>query len=286
MTSPSDSRIPGSDDAGRCPDGGTPPVHAIVFAGGTGERMNSLSTPKQFLRIHGQTILQHTLAHFLNNPDVDGVVVVCLREWLPDVERELGPLLSGGHGSQAGLVVPGGATSQDSIYNGLTALREARVPNDAIVLVHDAVRPLIDGDLIRRNIDSVHQHGSAVTVAPEWETVVTLGPDGLIDSVLDRGHTRVAKAPQAFRLGSLLAAHDTARAEGRHDYIDSASLMKGAGHPLHPVAGPVANIKVTTPTDYYILRAVLDAQEAQQVFGLHVAGLGAHPSGVAVPPRP
>lgn len=244
----------------------SPKAAAIVFAGGAGERMNTLSTPKQFLQIHGQSILEHTLRHFLYHPRVGTIVVVCLQSWMDVARAQLTRHIA----DERVVLVPGGRTTQESVYHGLDALR-GTVGADVPVLVHDAVRPLIAGALIDAVIDSVVSHGNGVTVSAQNETVVTMGEDDLIDGVLDRSRTRAAKAPQGFTFGSLMEAHDWAVTEGRNDFIDSASLMRARGHRLHPVEGPMENIKVTTPTDFYILRAVLDAHEAQQVFGFQVA---------------
>lgn len=266
MPSPGDSRWHDERPEAGIDRGHAAAVYAVVFAGGTGARMHTSSTPKQFLRIHGQTILQHTLRHFLSHPQIDGVVVACLEPWMRVVVDDMHREVSAGRL----WVVPGGETGQRSIYNGLAELSGRGASAGDIVLVHDAVRPLIGHEIISANIESVRAHGSAVTVAPECETVVTVGADGIIDTVMERPTTKIAKAPQSFRFGDLWGAHGRAAAEGRSDFVDSASLMKAAGHDLHPVEGSADNIKVTTATDFYILRAILDAKEAQQVFGMHL----------------
>lgn len=237
--------------------------YAVVFAGGSGVRMNTRTTPKQFLRIHGRTILEHTLAHFEDHPLIDGIAVACLESWIPALHHELA---TAGF-TKVRWIVPGGQTGQESIRNALEALRSSGVPEDAVVLVHDGVRPVIDEETITRNIDSVRAHGSAITVSPQWETVVCVDSGSRVEFTTNRMATRVAKAPQSFLLGELSAAHSRAVDEGRGDFIDSATLMGHFGHDLHTVDGPADNIKVTTATDFYVLRAILDAREAVQVFG-------------------
>lgn len=237
--------------------------YAVIFAGGSGVRMNTRSTPKQFLRIHGRTILEHTLAHFENHQLIDGIAVACLESWIEPLRSEL----AAAGFTKVRWIVPGGATGQESIRNALWALRDAGVEKDATVLVHDGVRPLIDEETITRNIDAVLTHGTAITVSPQWETVVCVDSGAKVDRVTERAATRVAKAPQSFVFGPLLTAHKKAQGEGRDDFVDSASLMRHYGHNLHTVEGPIDNIKVTTATDFYVLRAILDAREAQQVFG-------------------
>lgn len=237
--------------------------YAVVFAGGTGVRMNTRTTPKQFLRIHGRTILERTLEHFEEHPLIDGIAVACLESWIETLRSELA---SAGF-RKVRWIVPGGATAQESIRNALWALRDAGAEKRATVLVHDGVRPLIDAETITRNIEAVKTYGTAITVAPQWETVVCVDSDAKVDRVTDRQSTRVAKAPQSFILGQLLEVHGKAQEEGRTDFVDSATLMRHYGYDLHTVEGPADNIKVTTSTDFYVLRAILDAYEAQQVFG-------------------
>lgn len=100
------------------------------------------------------------------------------------------------------------------------------------------------------------------------ETVLVEGAGGEIDSIPDRGILRLARAPQSFWLDDILAAHREADAAGKHDYIDSASMMFERGYPLTPVEGPDENIKVTTPGDFFSLQAILNARENEQIYGI------------------
>ena len=92
--------------------------------------------------------------------------------------------------------------------------------------------------------------------------------DGVITNIIDRKQCQLARAPQCFRLGELHDAHHKAVEEGRGDFIDSASLMSYYGHKLYEVEGANSNIKITTPSDFYIMRAIMDAEESSQIFGL------------------
>ena len=234
---------------------------AVVFAGGTGQRMNSKSKPKQFLMLHGRPIIIYTLERFEQHPDVDAIVVVCLRDWVDELKRYINK-----YGlTKIASIVPGGDSGQASIRNGV--YEAARLfPSDSVVLVHDGVRPLVDSRTISDCIDCVEEHGSAVTVVPAIETIVQ-STDGVIDNIIDRKRCQLARAPQCFRLGELREAHERALDEGLTEFIDSASLMAHYGHKLYEVEGSPANIKITTPSDYYIMRAIMDEQEDSQFFG-------------------
>ena len=144
---------------------------------------------------------------------------------------------------------------------------EKNVERDSIVLVHDGVRPFVSDKLINDCIESVKQFGSAITVVPAIETIVTLENDE-IKNITDRSKCYHAKAPQCFYLGELLKCHRKAMEEGMTNMIDSASLMKYYGHSLHTVSGDYDNIKITTPTDFYTSRALYEVRENKQIFGL------------------
>lgn len=237
---------------------------AIVFAGGTGQRMNTASRPKQFLEVHGKPVLIYTLEKFEYHPLIDGIILVCLSDWI-EYARKLAERF---HITKLKGIVPGGCTGQESIYQGVRRASEL-YDGDSIVLIHDGVRPLIDAETITRCIDSVQINGSAITVASAIETIfVSEGNSNQVGHILNRSICKMAKAPQCFYLKDIFAAHVRAKKDGRNDFIDSASLMQHYGHKLFTVEGPSDNIKITTPADFYIFRALLDARENLQIIGV------------------
>ena len=237
-------------------------TNVLIFAGGSGVRMNTRARPKQFLQFYGKELIIHTLENFQNHPEIDGIVVVCIEDWIPYLKK----LIEKYQIDKVKSVVPGGATGQESIYKGLVAIHEY-ADDDSIVLVHDGVRPFVNESLISDCIKSVKEHGSAITVTPAIETIVT-SKDGKITGITDRSKCYHAKAPQCFILGELLSAHEKARKEGNTNMIDSASLMQHYGRELYTVMGNFDNIKITTPADFYTFKALYEVREQQQIFGL------------------
>lgn len=236
---------------------------ALIFAGGTGQRMNTRAIPKQFLQLYGKPIIIYTLEQFSAHPEIDGIGIVCLEGW----QDHLASLIRKFRIEKVSFIVPGGETGQESIFHGVQKFTEI-YPNDTIVLVHDGVRPMIDAETIHANICCVQEHGSAITVSPAIETVTIRSADTLqIGRIIDRKECQIAKAPQSFYLGDLYRAHLHAQELGRTDFIDSACLMQSTGHTLYTVAGSDYNIKITTPTDFYIFRALMDARENGQIMG-------------------
>lgn len=236
----------------------------VIFAGGVGKRMNSRVKPKQFINVYGKPIIIHTLEIFEYHEEIDAIVVACLESWIPYLQE----LLEKFNIHKVVKIVPGGASGQESIYNGLVAAEEVAGGEKSIVLIHDGVRPLIHAKTITDNIASVREHGSAITSVKVKETVLVVSEDNSIDSVPKREDTRLARAPQSFYLDEILAAHRKSMEEQLPGFIDSCSLMQHYGKKLYLIEGPQENIKITTPDDFYTMRALLDAKEEAQIYGL------------------
>ena len=235
---------------------------AVIFAGGSGNRMHTKSRPKQFLEYSGKPIIIYTLELFDNHPMIDGIVVACLEEWIPFLEK----MLKKFEINKVRKIVPGGETGQDSIYNGLSAAQELSMGDDDIVLIHDGVRPLITEQTITDNILKVREEGSCITCIPATETFIVNQPDGNLE-IPSRADSLIARAPQSFYLKDILDAHERARKENRHDFIDSCTMMHHYGKSLGKVIGPMENIKITTPTDFFLFKAMVEVHENQQIFG-------------------
>ena len=134
---------------------------ALIFAGGTGQRMNSVSLPKQFLIVHGKPILVHTVSHFQECNEIDKIIIVSLKDYIDEVKKlvnefKLDKVIS---------IVPGGKTGQESIFNGLAEAKKISNSNKDIVLVHDGVRPIIDDVTIKNNIKCLKENGNSITIA-------------------------------------------------------------------------------------------------------------------------
>lgn len=238
---------------------------AVIFAGGSGNRMHTKSRPKQFLELNGKPVLIYTLEVFDNHPQIDAIVCVCLESWIPFLEKMLRKFEI----NKVVKVVPGGNSGQDSIYKGLCAAEvyaDLKSSENPIVLIHDGVRPLITEDTISANIKKVKECGSCITCAPAIETVIVSQQDGSFD-IPKRSDSKMARAPQSFYLKDIISAHRRSQEEGRSDFIDSCSMMNYYGMNLGIIEGPMENIKITTPTDYFVFRAMVEVHENQQIFG-------------------
>lgn len=237
-------------------------IRTLIFAGGTGQRMDSRSKPKQFLEVHGKPIIIYTIEHFEYHPEIDDIVVVCLKEWI----EELQGILKRYGITKVSLIVPGGETGHDSIYLGLEAMNKTCKPDD-IILIHDGVRPLITEELITKNILTARECGNAITSESVRESVVRSADKMVIDSMPPRDEMYIAKAPQTFRYAEIYDLYLRARKDGIKT-VDSAYLCNLYNVRMSLVESTPNNIKITAPADYYIFRALYEAIEGQQIFGL------------------
>lgn len=234
---------------------------AVIFAGGSGKRMNTVSRPKQFLELNGKPVIIYTLELFDNHPQVDGIVVVCISPWIPFLEKQLKKFEI----NKVSCIVPGGETGQESIYNGLSAAA-SYYGEECNVLIHDGVRPLITAQTISDCVKMVEEKGNCITCIPATETFVVKQEDGSLE-IPTRNNSLIARAPQCFKLKDILCVHHKAQMEGKFDFIDSCTMMSHYGHHMNTIIGPMENIKITTPTDFFIFRAMVEVHENQQIFG-------------------
>ncbi|MBP5810097.1 IspD/TarI family cytidylyltransferase [Lactiplantibacillus argentoratensis] len=239
--------------------------YALIFAGGVGKRMRNGALPKQFLELHGKPIIIYTLEKFEENPSIDGIIVVCVSGWEDYLQKKIDRF----NIKKVKKVLTGGKTAIESQFIALDYVKKdlKQDPEKTYVLLHDGVRPLIDQDTINKNIECVHQHGTAVTVVPAIETIAISGENHSIDELMDRSKCVMARAPQSYLLANIYRAYSKAQEDEDNTFIDSATMMMHYGYELYTVEGTTNNIKVTTPIDFYIFKAILDAESNEQVFG-------------------
>ncbi|WP_158751922.1 2-C-methyl-D-erythritol 4-phosphate cytidylyltransferase [Acidobacterium sp. S8] len=223
-------------------------VFIILPAAGLGTRMSaghhSTAAPKQFLELAGVPILIHSLRAFAQVPKVSTIYVSVRANERERVEAQV---------SEYGFadkvqIVTGGDTRQESVANALNALD---CDDNDIVLVHDAVRPLIDPATITRTIEAVEKHDAAIVGLPAVDTIkqVERTADGaIITATIPREYIVQAQTPQGFRCGLLRRAFAEATADG-FTGTDESSIVERAGSPVAVVAGSSTNLKITQPGD-------------------------------------
>jgi 2-C-methyl-D-erythritol 4-phosphate cytidylyltransferase len=218
-------------------------VFAILPAAGLGTRMAG-PQPKQFLILDGIPILIHSLRAFAAVKRVTAIYVAVRKT---DIERVQAQIAEYGFADRV-RVVEGGENRQESVSHALAALPAQ--PDD-IVLVHDAVRPLIDAATIDRTIDAVAEHGAAIVGLPAIDTIKQVertAHGALVTSTIPREVVVLAQTPQGFRFGLLQKVFAEAAADGFVG-TDEASVVERAGLPVAVVPGSQVNLKITQPGD-------------------------------------
>ncbi len=223
----------------------------IVVAGGRGLRMGA-DLPKQFLPIGGRPVLMHTLEAFKRAlPDLQIVLV------LPRDQQAFWHELCDEHAfTLPHSIADGGATRFHSVLSGLRSIAvmpsAATQDGEAVVAVHDGVRPFVTPEVIRQCFATARACGTAVPVVPVVETLRELQADGSVTR--DRSRFRLVQTPQTFRLRLLMQAYEQPFTDA---FTDDASVVEALGHPITLVEGNRENIKITTPFDLTIAESLL-----------------------------
>lgn len=235
---------------------------AIIFAGGSGVRMGA-GVPKQFLEINGKPILIHTLQLFQEHEEIDRIYLAMNADYIRYAQQ----LAVDYRIDKLAAVVEGGETAQDSIYHALSRAAQEN-PEDSVVLIHDGVRPVVGYGVISDNIESVKKYGSAITSTLCYETVLVSRDGCTVDEMPLRKESYTAQAPQSFYLKDIIEAHEMIRnmPTRYENMVDACTIYRALGRQPHMVIGNRGNIKVTTPEDVYMFRALLQYKENEQAF--------------------
>lgn len=230
---------------------------AVVIAGGVGSRMGQ-SIPKQFISIYDKPILIYTLEGFEKHPQVDAIEVVCIDGWhdmLWAYAKQFGI-------SKLKWVVSGGATGQESIRNGVFALRGVCAPDDTVI-IHDGIRPLVDESVLSDVIDKCAIYGNAVTSLPYNEQIFVKTDEQTTRQYIPRETLRRVQTPQAYRFDKLDWAYQKAFDEeiGIYGSAYTNTMMVDLGETLYFAAGSEKNIKLTTKDDIELFKAMLEMRE-------------------------
>lgn len=232
---------------------------AILIAGGSGKRMGQ-DIPKQFINVYDKPVLLYTLESFERHPQIDAIEVVCIDGW-HDVLRAYARQFNI---SKLKWIVPGGASGQESIRNGVYNLEGKAKPDD-IIVIHDGIRPLVDASVLTDVLIKAQKYGNAVTSMPYNEQIFIINPDdsSTTKQYIPRETLRRVSTPQAYRFDLLDEKYHEAFEKGIGIYGSSYTntMMVELGVTLHFAAGSDKNIKLTTKDDLELFKAYLKADK-------------------------
>jgi len=228
---------------------------AFLLAGGVGQRTNQ-DIPKQFLNVYDKPVIVYTLEAFQKHPNIDAIIVSCLDGW----HEILWAYAKQFNINKLKWVVAGGENGQASTRNGVYALEEVCKAND-IVIIHDAIRPMVSADIISDCIVKCLAHGSGLAAMRCQETIIK-SKDGISGvEGIDRGEIMRVQTPQAYRFDKLLWAHKEAIKRGITNAIYTNTLMTDLGQEMYFSLGLDKNIKITTLEDIDIFKALYSTKK-------------------------
>ena len=224
---------------------------AMIIAGGSGQRMNQ-DIPKQFINVNDKPVIVYTLEAFQRHPNIEAIAVVCLEGW----QEILKAYAKQFNITKLKWVTTAGQNGQSSIYNGIHIL-EGNCKADDMVLIHDAIRPMVSQEIISDCISKCNLFGSAVTVIPCAEAVLFSEDHIEAERSINRSTLMRTQTPQAFYLSKLIWAHKEAEKRGIINSVATCTLMIELGEKVSFSSGSEKNIKLTTTDDIEIFKALL-----------------------------
>ena len=230
---------------------------ALIIAGGTGNRMNQ-DIPKQFLTVYEKPVIVYTLEAFQEHFEIDIIAVVCIEGW----EKALLAYAKQFNITKLKHIISGGETGQESIRNGLLELEKYYSEED-IVLIHDAIRPMVSEKIITNCIEVTKDKGNSITVIPCAEAMLCTKDGVLSEEIYPRNELKRTQTPQGFHLGELCSVHREAISRGISNSVASCTLMIEMGKTVYFSPGSEKNLKLTTVEDIDIFKALLKEKRSE-----------------------
>lgn len=226
--------------------------YAIILAGGRGQRAGG-DMPKQFIKINSIPLIIITMRKFDNMPEIDGIIPVIPEDYIHLFEKIA---------EESGLskiirIIPGGETRQGSSFNAVTG---HDYNDDDLLILHDAARPFISEDIIRKCIDEAENHGASGVYVKSVDTIAVVH-DGFVESITPREKFYATQTPQCFKYSIIRKAHEDAGMKNITDATDDVRLAIDAGFRVKIVNGESGNIKITTHLDLELAELILSKSE-------------------------
>lgn len=233
---------------------------ALIIAGGIGSRMGQ-DIPKQFISVYDKPVIVYTMEAFQRHPQIDGIEVVCVDDWKGALSA---------YAKQFGIaklenIVSGGKNGQDSIRNGLNDILLRHFQEDDIVLIHDAIRPMVSEEIITDNIRVCRENGNAITVVPCTAAMLKTYDSLSTVEQVPRDNLKITQTPQAFFIKDIVEVHKEALDKGITNSVASCTLYIEMGKKLYMSKGSEKNVKLTTVEDLEIFKALLNEKKDEWI---------------------
>ena len=232
-------------------------IFGAILAGGTGSRMHNENMPKQFLDIGGKPIVIYTVEKFMVAEDIDVVFIGVHKDWVSYLNDLLEKYLR--HSLDRIRVVEGGNDRNETIQNIVAAIeKEYGESEDHIIVTHDAVRPFITLRIIKENVEAAVKYGAVDTVFPASDTIVESADGQVITSIPERKRMYQGQTPQSFKMSLLKKLYNSLTEDEKLTLTDACKICVVRNHPVYLVTGSDTNMKITTPGDLKIAKAMVE----------------------------
>lgn len=229
--------------------------YAVILAGGVGTRMGS-DIPKQFLVVNGKPIIVHSIENFQKNSSIESILIVCVKGWIKTVEKLVKDFCL----TKVKWVIEGGSCGHDSIRNGIFFLKD-KIEGDDLVVIHDAVRPILPQRAIDNVIAVAEKYGNASSSIICHAPIVYTENHIFGETDIDREKVMLTQAPQAFKYSLVYDCYKKAEEENKHDFTYTSSLIIYYGYRVYFAEGTTCNIKITKKEDLPLFKALLMCAE-------------------------
>lgn len=219
---------------------------AILLLGGNGNRLKS-ELPKQFIKINDKEVFLYSYEIFLNHPDVDKIILVTLKEFIPFVKEKVN--------LEKTIVIEGGLTRQESVFNALKYLKD-KINDSDIIIIHDACRPLITTSIITSSINEIKDNYAVIT-SMEATNSLAIKDGNYLSYYIDRSKVVEIQTPQTFRYKDIYEAHLNAYIN-KKSYADDGSILENKFKKVKLIRGNSFNFKITTFEDLILFERIIN----------------------------
>ncbi len=225
---------------------------ALILAAGNGTRMGS-QIPKQFIEINDKPLFMYCLETFEHHPDIDMIIIVTNAESISKVKSYCKKF----NIKKVKKVIKGGDSRQKSVFNSLKCLELLNIKDNDNILIHDAVRPFVNNEIISNNIVACNKFFAVNTIIPSTDTIIKSNDQETISEMENRSQQYQCQTPQSFKFGIINSAHEKFKNDHNINITDDCRLVMNSGYPIHLVQGNKLNFKITTPEDLIIFKALV-----------------------------
>lgn len=231
---------------------------AFLLAGGIDSRFQ-MNVPKQFVSVFNRPVIVYTMERFQNHPEIDEIVVACLDGW-QEMVRAYAKQFNIGKLKE---IIVGGKDGQETSLKGTQALKERCAPED-IVILHDAIRPMVSDEIISDSIHICKQHGNGIAAVCSMDAIMTSADGKTGKESISRYEIMKIQTPQAYRFGLLEEVHQKAREKGIRGQWETSSIMAGIGEKIYFSKGSDMNIKINTVEDVTMFKALYQMKKGEE----------------------